>query len=78
MNKFNENGLKHGPWKGYYSNGNLYYTENYVNGELHGKHESYWMNGSPMIKSNYNNGKQVGYFENFFDDEKLNLKRYYL
>ena len=50
MNKFNENGEKHGPWERYHDNGNLWYKENYINGELHGLYERYSNSGKSYIK----------------------------
>ena len=47
MNKFNEQGQKHGPWEEewYWFNGKLKYKGNYLNGQKHGLWEEYWSNG---------------------------------
>ena len=45
MNKFNEQGQRHGPWVWYWSDGPLKYKGNYVNDKKHGPWESYWDNG---------------------------------
>ena len=60
MNKYNDKGEQHGPWEEYYSNGKLWYKENYVNGKLHGLHEKYYSNGNLDYKENYVNGKLHG------------------
>ena len=45
MNKYNEQGQKHGPWEKYWNNGELMYKKNYLNGKLHGPWEKYYRNG---------------------------------
>lgn len=40
-----KDGKKHGLWKSYYSNGEVYYKGNYKNGEAHGYWEDYYSNG---------------------------------
>ena len=46
MNKYNDNGLKEGPWEAYHYNGKLWYKGNYVNGKMHGLFEEYHSNGN--------------------------------
>jgi len=77
MNSYNDNGEKHGPWEAYYSNGKLWYNENYINGKKHGLLEVYHYNGKLYWKGNYVNDIQKGYFHNFWDN-KLYLKQYFL
>ena len=45
MNKYNEQGEKHGPWESYYENGKLSSKENYVNGKQNGLWEHINENG---------------------------------
>ena len=45
MNEYNEQGQPHGQWENYYSDGKLWYKENYLNGQLHGTLERYNSNG---------------------------------
>jgi antitoxin component YwqK of YwqJK toxin-antitoxin module len=78
MNGFNENELKKEPWEAYHSNGKLAFKGTYVNGKIHGLCECYHSNGKLWYKGNYVNDIQKGYFHNFWDNDKLNLKCYYL
>ena len=45
MNKYNEQGQKHGPYEWYYENGKLGSKANYLNGKRHGPWEEYYENG---------------------------------
>ena len=56
MNAYNEEGLREGPWEEYYSNGNLWYKENYVNGKANGLFERYFSNLNVCYKINFVNG----------------------
>ena len=76
MNEYNENGEKHGPWE-YYSNGNLWYKENYINGKKHGICEDYYYKGQLSLKFNVINGKRYGLSE-YYSYGKLNIKQYWL
>ena len=60
MNKYNEQGLKHGLWEKYHSNGNLMYKENWGNGNTNGLSERYYSNGNLWFKACYSNGKNDG------------------
>lgn len=78
MNGYNDKGEKHGPWEEYYSNGNLYYKENYINGKLHGLREYYRANEKPMYKVNYVNGKRHGLYEDYNYVGDLLRKEFFL
>jgi antitoxin component YwqK of YwqJK toxin-antitoxin module len=52
MNKYNEQGERHGPWERYWYNGKLWYKGNYVNGEKRGPWEWYDENGKLRYKGN--------------------------
>ena len=79
MNKFNEQGQKHGPWEIYFLHDKLRYKGNYVNGKQHGLWEWYWFNGKLMYKRNYVNGKQHGLWEEYYySNGNLKEIRYYI
>jgi antitoxin component YwqK of YwqJK toxin-antitoxin module len=78
MNKFNENGKKHGQWEEYSVNGTLFYRENYINGKLNGLCEGYYSNGKLDYKVNFVNGKLHGLLERYYYNGKLTLKVYYI
>jgi antitoxin component YwqK of YwqJK toxin-antitoxin module len=78
MNKLNEQGEQHGPWEGYYRNGNLSFKGNYVNGKKHGSFETYHSNGNLSCKGNYLNDKRHGPWEGYYYDGKLYEIRYYI
>jgi antitoxin component YwqK of YwqJK toxin-antitoxin module len=51
----------HGPWKEYYSNGQLIYIGEYVHGELHGTWIGYYTDGTLSYKKTFDMGKQIRY-----------------
>jgi antitoxin component YwqK of YwqJK toxin-antitoxin module len=76
MNEYNEQGQKHGPWKGYWSNGKLCYKANYLNDVLHGPWEGYGANGKLRFKVNHINGKQHGLWEYYYSNGELDEIKY--
>ena len=74
MNKYNEQGLEHGPWEDYYSNGKLYSRGNYVNGKLHGVFDYYFNTGVLCSRRNYINGKPHGLTEWYVYNGGINLR----
>ena len=73
---YNKEGLAHGLWVKYYTNGNLWYRENWVNGVHDGPFESYTMNGDPICKCVKKNNEYVGYYAryDFPNDNKFYAK----
>ncbi len=57
INRFNKDGLKHGKWVDFYSNGNPYKEYPYFNGILHGIYREYDMSGKKTVERRYVNGE---------------------
>lgn len=81
---YDENGLKNGVSKEYYSNGNIKTLELFFKGKIVGESKSFYENG--QLKSLYkycNNGQRINYFKYYsngkishyqeFDQDKKNL-----
>ncbi|GAB4375011.1 MAG: hypothetical protein Kow0075_01100 [Salibacteraceae bacterium] len=58
--EFNEKGQRHGLWKYYYKNGNLWSEGRYDNGKKTGLKKVYWPDGTLRFEGQYANDKQVG------------------
>ena len=57
-----DNELKQGIFKYYYSNGSLYNICNYINGKEHGEDKFYNKDGSHNRSDYYNHGKNITEF----------------
>lgn len=77
MNKYNDKGEPHGPWK-YYHNGKLWYKVNYINGKINGLCEDYYFKGQLSLKFNVINGNRHGICEEYWENGKLNIKEYFI
>ncbi|MBK9291467.1 MAG: hypothetical protein IPM52_07555 [Bacteroidetes bacterium] len=55
-----KDGLRHGEWKSWYEDGNLWSVGSFVNGLRHGKGIVYHPNGKKFIEGAYLNGERVG------------------
>jgi hypothetical protein len=56
-------GIKHGPYKHWYSNGQLMEWLHYKNGKEHGEQTAWWPNGQMMMRGESVNGKRYRSFE---------------
>jgi hypothetical protein len=55
-----KDGLRHGEWKSWYENGNLWSVGTFANGLRHGKGVVYHPNGKKFIEGTYINGERAG------------------
>ena len=62
LRPINEEGLPHGLWEIYFSNGQLDFRGEHVNGLQHGFVESYCGDGVLHYKGTYDMGKRVGFW----------------
>lgn len=62
------NGIKEGPYKKYFPDGELMTEGTYKNDVLVGKFTLYHPNGKIQVKGKYKNGRQIGNWE-YFDEE---------
>ena len=53
-------GRRHGPWRSWHDNGQLYMERTLVNGELHGRFRLWRENGKLVEESTYENDKKIG------------------
>ena len=76
INQKDSQGLQHGPWELYYTNGHLWSRGHYHHGVLHGIWESYYWDGTISWRRHWLHGKQHGLWEWYRSDghlEKLEL-----
>ena len=73
----NEQGLPHGYWETYWSNGKLWYKGTFVNFSREGYWEKYHSNGRPHYKGHYINGDKVGYWETYRSNGTLKEQIFY-
>ncbi|MEA1887334.1 MAG: hypothetical protein U9N72_09005 [Bacteroidota bacterium] len=59
INRKDSEGIKQGPWKEFYDNGNIKKEMTYRNGMLHGYYKEYNQNGILTVTMLYDNGKIV-------------------
>lgn len=74
INRYNEKGLKEGPWETYHENGKLKGKGSYINGKRDGYWMLYWGDEELQTKGSYIKGQRVGYWRFIF----LNFKRFYI
>jgi len=72
-----DKGYKHGEWKSYYPNKQLFEKVRYSWDKLHGASVIYWDNGKLKAQGQYANGKRVGEWQMFLNDGKLERKENY-
>lgn len=75
--EYYKNGLPHGKWLTFYSNGVLKSIENWKEGKLNGKYVLYNESGDKMMENNYSNGKDDGRFQLFYSDGTLQMEGYF-
>ena len=68
-----KNGLREGPWVGYWENGQLFYKGDYKNGKEEGPWVGYWENGQLFYKGDYKNGKKEGSWVHYNKDGSVYL-----
>ena len=65
------NGKRHGPWVGYWNNGQLKYKGDYKNGKREGPWVRYWSKGQLYEKGNYKNGGKEGPWVSYHHNGQL-------
>lgn len=55
-----EAGVKHGPWKRYHANGQIFEQGEYVGGEKNGTWITYYPDGQKLEEGSYENGEAIG------------------
>ncbi|MEX2596451.1 MAG: hypothetical protein WEC59_05920 [Salibacteraceae bacterium] len=65
---FDETGDRHGEWRYYYTNGNLWSLGEYEHGLKHGKKEVYWPDGNKRYIGKFTNDEKSGNWI-FFDTD---------
>jgi antitoxin component YwqK of YwqJK toxin-antitoxin module len=72
----NKNSKRHGTWKSYYENGQLWSITSYVEGIENGVKTAYYPNGAIHFVGEYRNGKQFGTWKFYDDQGKVTEKNY--
>lgn len=75
MNKYNEQGQRHGPWEWYYQNGDLWYKANFENGKQNGLFEQYFDNGQIQHIGHQKDDKLFGIWRHYNRGGKLHTVR---
>ena len=70
---FNKAGERHGEWKYWYDNGNMWSEGEFKNGLSHGYRKVYHPNGKLYYEGKYKNDEPVGVWK-FYDEEGRFLK----
>jgi len=60
INQYDKDGLRHGLWESYYSNGSIKTTTNYHHGTMHGAYTEFYSNGKISESVNCLNGYMEG------------------
>ena len=77
-NQRDPQGLKHGVWELYYTDGALWERGHYHHGEPHGLWEWYRPDGHLLRRGHYHHGVLHGLWEWYHSDGTPSLKRYHL
>jgi antitoxin component YwqK of YwqJK toxin-antitoxin module len=75
MNKYNEQGERHGPWETYFSKDSLQLRIVYENGKQNGLFEQYFDNGQIQHIGHQKDGKLFGIWRHYNRDGKLHTVR---
>lgn len=59
---YDKDGLRHGEWKYYYQNGNLWSLGNYEHGQDHGQKKVYWPEGNIRYEGFFSNDRKSGHW----------------
>lgn len=73
-----KNGLYHGFYARYFSNGNIWIESNYIKGRLEGKHTEYYPNGKLKSQGDYSFGELNGFYIEFYEGGEVKRKTSYL
>ena len=63
--------------KAWYSDGQLWYNQNYKNGELHGNCKAWYYNGQLGFEHNYKNGRKHGSCKGWYSNGQLEYDKNY-
>ena len=69
-----KSGLRHGDYKEYHTNGQLFVKSQYNNGVQYGETLVYYNNGNLYRKFNLKDGRHDGIIEEYYNDKFKNLK----
>ncbi len=73
-----KNGDFVGPYKEYYSTGQLFEMQHYLNDERHGEHKIFYPNGQVKVESNYQYGEINGVYKSYHPNGKVKEEITYL
>jgi len=77
FNRVDEKGLKQGPWKKYYPNGNLNYTATFKDDKPVGTLKRYFESGNIKATMNFNAAGNLAEAKLFYEDGQLAAEGYY-
>ncbi len=72
-----DKGYKHGEWKYYYPNQQLYEVVNYAHDKMNGAYRAYWDSGEVKKEGYYVMGVKAGNWKMFYKNKKLALNEDY-
>jgi len=72
-----ENGLKQGEYKKYYSNGQLWFHCYFKNNNIHGEYKEYYSGGQLWVHCYYKDNNRHGEYKRYYKDGSLNYIKYY-
>ena len=64
INKYDEQGKRHGYWEQYHHNGQLWRKGEYRHGKAHGLWEYYWSDGQLSYKGEHKQDRHIGLWYN--------------
>lgn len=67
-------GRKEGPYREYYSNGQLYISTHYEDNEYNGESFMYYQDGQLALKITYVNGRREGYSIKYYPNGNINVE----
>ena len=70
---FDKDGERHGPWKSWYDNGNVWSESEFSNGKRHGVNTVYYQNGKKRYQGQFDNDEESGNW--VFWDELGNVQK---
>ena len=71
-------GVLDGPIQGFYTNGQLRFSQQYKKGILDGKNMGYTSEGIPIYERNFKDGKTEGIYRVYYDNGQLKYEENYL
>ena len=72
-----QNNILNGPYKEWYSNGQLKVETNYINGQLEGTFKKYYSNGNKRVEGRYAENTRVSVYKEYYKNGQLKLSYNY-